>query len=63
MLKKNGLLKKKAIMKINILKYGVDYFVVIIIAIWGIALCNNKPTQKDTPIYIDPPIKQTVWYC
>lgn len=50
-------------MQINFIKYGLDYFVCILIALSIGAINYNKYNNNKLPIYIDPPFKQNVWYC
>ena len=50
-------------MRINMLSYGLDYFVLILIVLTIGIIEYNKPKNNTPPVYIDPPIKQTVWYC
>ena len=45
------------------LSYGLDYFIVLL-AILTIGVVECSKTKNNTPpVYIDPPIKQTIWYC
>lgn len=45
------------------LKYGLDYFVLLTTILTIGIIEYNKPKNNNSPVYIDPPIKQTVWYC
>jgi hypothetical protein len=50
-------------MRINMLRYGFDYFIVFLVLLSMFCVEYNKAKNNTPPVYIDPPIKQTIWYC